>query len=394
MRFAFGLLLIAFFSLPAVSVQTEAPVGRQALPAIGAAQQLVRTAPDSEPNRLSLASLYLKVGQNKAAVETLQEYLQSHPDAPMTLRLLAVAYLRLEDYSAANNTAERALRFGPRDSAGVQVLAMAQLGLQATDSAERLFREALKLNPNSMEANLQLGLLYANQRKNLPEAIRLLEKARSLEPKVAEIYTALGSAFLNSGNPRQAENALETAVTLAPQSAESYFLLATALRQLHADDKAEAALSAFKARQQADADQRAREMRSRADYEEGVNLLSNSDQLDKAYASLTKAASELPTFDPAYYRMAQVSYLKGDLLNALTSIREALKLNPLEPEYYFVLARCLEDTDPRGALAAIEKAVGFRPGVLEFEDLQRELKAQVGVKPPDEKVRVPATREK
>jgi protein O-GlcNAc transferase len=293
-----------------------------------------------------------------------------------------VAYLREEDYSAAKDSAERALRFGQRDSAGVQVLAMAQLGLQATDSAERLLREAVTLDPNSVEANLQLGLLYTKQRKNLPEAIGLLEKARDLQPNLAGTYAALGSAFLESGNARQAANSLEAAIKLAADGAEAYYALASAYRQLHEDDKAEAALKAFDTRKRADADQRAREMRSRADYEEGVNLLSNTDQLDKAYESLAKAVSELPTFDPGYYRMAQVSYLKGDLQSALTSIRQALRLNPLEPEYYYVLARCLEDADPPAALEAIQKAVGFRAGVPDFEDLLRELKNKAASKSP------------
>ena len=87
--------------------------------------------------------------------------------------------------------------------------------------------------------------------------------------------------------------------------------------------------------------------------------------------------SAMPEMD---YRMAQVSYLKGDLQDALASIRRALQLNPLEPEYYYVLARCLEDTDPRAALEAIQKAVGFRPGVPDFEDLLRELNSKAASK--------------
>jgi len=382
MRFACSLILIVSFSFPAPGSTPDGTVDRETLQAIDAAQRSLRAAPDSEANRLTLASLYLKVGQNHSAVETLQTYLQSHPDAPKTLRLLAVAYLREEEYSAAKDSAERALRFGQRDSAGVQALAMAQLGLQSTDSAERLFREAVTLDPNSMEANLQLGLLYTKQRKNLPEAIRLLQKARTLQPNLAGTYAALGSAFLASGDARQAADSLETATQLAADSPEPYYVLASAYRQLHEDDKADAALKAFNARKKTDADQRAREMRSRADYEEGVNLLSNTDRLDKAYESLAKAVSELPTFDPGYYRMAQVSYLKGDLQNALTSIRQALLLNPLEPEYYYVLARCLEDADPTAALEAIQKAVGFRPGVPDFEDLLRELKSKAASKSP------------
>jgi tetratricopeptide (TPR) repeat protein len=292
--------------------------------------------------------------------------------------MLALAYLRQEDYGAAKETAEHAVQLGIQDSAVLEVLGMAELGLQSTEAAERHLSQALKLDGNSPEANLQLGLLWAKERRNLPEAIRLLEKARSLEPKVAGTYAALGSAYLASGDPNKAISNLEMAVKLAPQTAEPYYLLATARRELHEEGKADDALAVFNSRKKEEAERRANEMRARAEYEEGVNLLSNSDQLDKAYAALEKAAKEMPAFDPAYYRLAQVSYLKGDLPSALTSIRQALQLNPLEPEYYFVLARCLEDTDPKAALAAIEKAVSIRPGVQDFEELRKELRNKAG----------------
>jgi tetratricopeptide (TPR) repeat protein len=384
MRFACGLILMVSFSFRAAGSPPAGALDDETFRAIEAAQRALRAMPESETNTLTLASLYLKVGQNRSAVETLQAYVQFHPDSPKTLRLLAVAYLRQEEYPAAQDAAERALRFGERDSAGVEVLAMANLGLQSTDSAERLFREAVKLDPDSLEANLQLGLLYTSQHKNLEEAIRMLEKARVLQPSLAGTYVALGRAFLELGDARRAANSLETAVKLAADSAEPYYMLASAYRQLHETGRAEAALTAFNSRKKADADQRAREMRSRSYYEEGVNLLSNTDQLDKAYEALAKAVNEVATFDPGYYRLAQVSYLKGDLPRALASIREALRLNPLEPEYYYVLARCLEDSDPRGALEAIEKATAFRPNVPDFEDLLRELKS---------KGAVPATKE-
>ncbi len=372
MQFASLLFPIALLGFPATD--------RETLQAIVTAQRALTASPESEDSRLALASVYLTAGQNKRAIDTLQPYLQAHADSPKTLRLLAVAYLRQDEYALAKDAAERALRLGKRDSAGVQVLAMAELGLQATDSAERLFREALKLDPDSLEANLQLGLLYTKQHKNIAEAIRLLERARTLQPNLVAAQAALGSAFLDSGSAREAVNSLEAAVKLAPENAGYYYLLATAYRQLHEEGKAEAALSVFNTRKKADADQRAREMRSRAYYEEGVNLLSNTDQLDKAHDALVKAVDELPTFDAAYYRMAQISYLKGDLPSSLVSIRQALQLNPLEPEYYYVLARCLEDTDPAAALEAIGRAISFRPGVPDFEELLRELKSKTGSK--------------
>jgi tetratricopeptide (TPR) repeat protein len=254
---------------------------------------------------------------------------------------------------------------------------MSELGLQSTSSAERHLAEALKLDPNSPEANLQLGLLWSKERRNLAEAIRLLERARSRQPQIPGTYAALGSAYLASGSPQKAVDCLETAIKLAPQVAEPYYLLANARRDLHEEGKADEALAAFNSHKKEEADRRANEMRGRADYEEGVNLLSNSDQLDKAYIALKKASNAMPDFDPAYYRLAQVSYLKGDVPNALASIRQALKLNPFEPEYYFVLARCLEDSDPKSALAAVDKAISYRAGVRDFEELRQELNAKL-----------------
>lgn len=371
MLFSRRLIVFALLSGPAAAaVQSDA----ETLAAILAAQRAVHLAPDLEEHRLNLASLYLQAGRNRGAIDTLRDYLLLQPGASKPLRLISAAYLRQEDYVPAKDAAERALRAGPRDSAGFQLLAMAQLGLGAMDAAEALLREALKLDPRSVEANLQLGLLFAKQSRNLVEGIRLLEKARDLQPGLAGTYAALGSAQLQNGNARQAAAALEKSIQLAPNGADGYYLLANVYRQLHQDEKADATLASFDRLKKVDADLRAREMRGRASYEEGVQLLSNTEELDKAYAALSKAAAELPTFDPAYYRMAQVSYLKSDLPRAVASIRKALEINPLEPEYYYVLARCLEDSDRPAALDAIEKAVNLRPGIPDFEELLRELK--------------------
>ena len=352
------------------------------LQAIESARHLLQERPDSESNTFLLASLYLKVGRNQDAIQLLQGYLQSKPMTAKALRLLATAYLRKEDYAAAKDTAEKALKAGTRDSTAVELLAMSELGVQESDAAERHFLEALKLNSKSIEANYQLGLLYTKQHKDLPAAVRLLQTARSIQPNLAGIDTALGAALLGVGKVSQAVDALEIATKTAANEPESYYLLATAYRRLNQPEKADAALASFNALKKADADRRAREMRGKADYEEGVNLLSNSNQLDQAYTAFSKALDELPDFDPAYYRMAQVSYLKGDLPQALTSIRHAIKLNPFEPEYYFVLARCLQDNDSKAALEAIDNAINLRPGVQDFEDLSRELKSKLTAKPP------------
>ena len=41
----------------------------------------------------------------------------------------------------------------------------------------------------------------------------------------------------------------------------------------------------------------------------------------------------------------------------------------MEGEYYFVLARCLEQSDVSGATEAIRKAIDLKPEVAEFHNL-------------------------
>src|SRR5258708_4220727 len=111
------------------------------------AENAVRKAPDSEAERIALGTLYLQLGQNRRACETLAKYLEAHPNSAKTLRLLAAGSLRQDDYAAARAYAERAQRLEPRSATGIHLLAMAHLGLQDT-APERLFRQALPLEPD------------------------------------------------------------------------------------------------------------------------------------------------------------------------------------------------------------------------------------------------------
>jgi len=353
-----------FLRLPLVLLSAAAFAQNSDVAAIVKARQAVLASPDAEAPRLELAALYLRLGQNHNASELLLEYTKAHPKSAGALRLLALSCLREENYTAAKDYAQRV----SGDAATTEVLGLAQLGLQDSKAAAVSFQKAIQLDPSLADASFQLGLLYVNARENLPEAIRLLEKARSLKPDIAGIHTALGSALLQSGKPSEAAAELETAVKLDPESAESFYQLADAYRKLNRVPDADRALASFSGLSRKRADDRALEMRSRSAYEQGMNLLTHTDQLDKAYQLFEQAPGEA-----SFYRMAQILYLKGNDGGALKLIREALRLNPLEAEYYFVLARCLQASDKTAALSAVRTAISLHPGVADFAELEAEL---------------------
>ena len=108
-----------------------------------------------------------------------------------------------------------------------------------------------------------------------------------------------------------------------------------------------------------------------------MGLLQKND-LAKAYDAFKAAAETVPQLDAAFYRMAQLEYLHDDGKHAIAHIRQALELNPFEAEYYFVLARCLEDSDVGAAIAAAVKAVSLNGTVADFHALLGDLYAESG----------------
>lgn len=74
---------------------------------------------------------------------------------------------------------------------------------------ESLLKRAIALNDELAEAHLQLGNLFFDQAK-YPEAIPEYERARHLNPDLADAYYRLGQAYVRTGQKDRAQELLET----------------------------------------------------------------------------------------------------------------------------------------------------------------------------------------
>src|SRR5262249_4978569 len=92
--------------------------------------------------------------------------------------------------------------------------------------AEVEFRKAVELDPNYAEAHHNLGLANAEQGR-WDQAIAEYKKALSLPiystPEVA--YYNLGRAYTQTGKPKEAEEALRTAIQLDSRLGAAYYQL-------------------------------------------------------------------------------------------------------------------------------------------------------------------------
>jgi len=83
-------------------------------------------------------------------------------------------------------------------------------------SAEADLQTALKLSPDEPQTLNYLGYSWVDQGRNIPEALKMLEKARSLKPYDGYIVDSVGWAYFKLGRFADAAKTLEDAVLLVP----------------------------------------------------------------------------------------------------------------------------------------------------------------------------------
>ena len=84
------------------------------------------------------------------------------------------------------------------------------------DSAEADIDTALKLSPDQPELLNYLGYSWVDQGRRIPEALAMLEKARSLRPYDGYIMDSVGWAYYRLGRFDEAAQTLGAAVLLVP----------------------------------------------------------------------------------------------------------------------------------------------------------------------------------
>ncbi len=324
----------------------------------------------SEVNRLAVPLLYFRINLNDRAVKVLENYLVTHPESPRATLLLAFGYLREEKYLQAREQASRAMRLDPGSAYTAYLLGLSQLGLNQIEEAQENFEQSVSLDSTFAEAHFQLGLLHSQNPEDTEIARDSLEKALSLGLEQSETYTSLGSVLAKLGQHEEAVAQLEKAVQLRPDGTEAHYLLAQSYRKLGNKDQELRALEQFAALKATERGLAAKEAEGRTYFERALKLLhAETDQLEEAYQLFQKTIDIFPGMASAYYRLAQIDYLRKRNERSLEYIRQAIQLNPLEPEYYFILARCLEKSDPGAAAEAIRRAISLKPEVADFHNL-------------------------
>jgi tetratricopeptide (TPR) repeat protein len=161
-----------------------------------------------------------RLGKNDDAIADLKKLVATDPKDSEAWVALGDTYRASDKFSEsvdAYDHAEKAIpHLSKRDWPMFYARAMAKEKLKQLDGSETDIQTALKLSPEQPELLNYLGYSWVDRSRNIPQALAMLEKARSLRPYDGYIVDSVGWAYFQLGRYDDAARTLEAAVLLVP----------------------------------------------------------------------------------------------------------------------------------------------------------------------------------
>src|ERR1043165_2944089 len=134
----------------------------------------------------------------REAADSFKRALQLAPDLALARINLGIALFNVPDLPAAQRELQAAATAAPNAPQPAYVLGLIAKTQNKPDEAIANFQKVLRIDPNDVGANVNLGQLYAQQRK-YAEASAALRLAVAAEPYNATALYNLGTALIRAG---------------------------------------------------------------------------------------------------------------------------------------------------------------------------------------------------
>jgi predicted O-linked N-acetylglucosamine transferase (SPINDLY family) len=302
-----------------------------------------------------------------------------------TLFSQAVARHQAGDLAGAEQLYRQVLQGAPTHYAVLHMLGVT-LGQQGRPAeALPLIEKALSINPKGVE----VWPSYANVLKGLgrlDEALSAYDKAERLNPSDIAIPINRAIALLERGRAEEALQGLDRLLRARPGVPEAWSCRGYALSQLGRQDEAVAAYDRLLSLKPNDADALSRRgialwglgrlNDALADFDRAVQLAPNFAEgwcnrsnalrllgrLDEALASADRAVALNPQFAAAIDNRGIALWEMRRFDEALAAFDRALQLQPANPEFWNHRGVVLRDAGRYGeAIAAVERALALKP---------------------------------
>jgi len=322
-------------------------------------RQAIVLDPRGTKSYFRLAGLYAQLQRFHDAQQTLKQLLGVRPASAEAYLLLGRVAQEQGDHALAERHLRHYLKLRPGDPEGVWRLGAALLAEEKPQEAESLLKQALRKKPRLGAAHYNLGVLYSRRGGKDRQAKTHLEEATRLLPGNAKAYYELGSVLVRLDDLGNAERDFRRALELDTGYIEAHYALGTLLHQTGRAEEASRVLAEYERLSSAALENREHSRRISAYFWEVKDLLEH-DRLEEAEPKLHEILKLEPQNDLAYYRLAQIYFLRHEYERALETARVILGWKEFEPGYYMLEGMCLERLGrDQEAVTAYERLVSL-----------------------------------
>lgn len=178
--------------------------------------------------RLRRAMTLVDEGKAAEGARIILKLLDTHPDHPVVNQAMGMALEHLGRLSKALEFYERALQRDPSNPEIYKSLGVLASKLRLLPAAEKFLRIYLRMAPGAKGGAVQLAAILRDQSK-FEDAIELLRQAIYGDPENADLWNAMGTTVMESGDAPEAITFHAEALRLRPGYARAHHNLAHAL---------------------------------------------------------------------------------------------------------------------------------------------------------------------
>lgn len=159
-------------------------------------------------------------GDIEAAIEALRLVVSTNPENADLHQRLGDLYRRHKMFRKSRDSYMRALDLGSNSGGLHRSIGVALERLGESKAAEAHLLQAIEINPDDAYALNYLGYWWADDGRNLDEAIAMIEHAVATRPDSGFFVDSLGWVHYRLGDPQKAVGYLERATELEPSDPE------------------------------------------------------------------------------------------------------------------------------------------------------------------------------
>ena len=220
--------------------------------AVVALRRAIALAPNDDSLQFRYGMLLLDTHAPKAAELRMQQAVQRAPTSARLWFVLGLAQFDQTRPSDAQVSFDQAIAHDPSFGPALAYRGLAALDQQHYAEAEAWYRKAIAADPSAADLHCLLAEALERQHAADTSGIRAeLARALTLDPNFASAYVTLGRLDLEDSKPKDASEALQTALRLDPNQLQAHFYLARAYRQLHDPERAGSEAKLFSEQQAA-----------------------------------------------------------------------------------------------------------------------------------------------